>query len=198
MHHNSRIIHVRYLHLCQFRCDYLPSPEVTMEVTQRELVTIVHGMLFGGFFLMAIGGAIVMLLEWSSPGAETLLPPAARWRTIYLITMVVLGWAAVLTGAYVVYPWYRAAAPAGADLAAFPQRLLIIQSQHRRLAHAGDGMEGTRRVVRAYGGYHGRLRHVAPSFGVERRSTVAPGCARIRCGRISSRSHRRRMGSNDQ
>src|ERR1039457_7443651 len=56
-----------------------------MEVTLRELVTIVHGMLFGGFFLMAIGGAIVLLLEWSSPNPEASPPrPAARWRTTYL------------------------------------------------------------------------------------------------------------------
>jgi hypothetical protein len=41
--------------------------------------------------------------------------------------MVVLGWAAVLTGAYFVYPWYRAIAPPGADLALYPQRLLISQ-----------------------------------------------------------------------
>ena len=100
-----------------------------MEVTLRELLTIVHGMLFGGFFLMAIGGAMVMLLEWSSPGsrlnAEASPPSAARWRTVYLIAMVVLGWAAVLSGAYIVYPWYRAIAPPGADLSGYPQRLLI-------------------------------------------------------------------------
>ena len=40
--------------------------------------------------------------------------------------MVVLAWAAVLTGAYVMYPWYRAAAPPSTvDLSAFPQRLLM-------------------------------------------------------------------------
>jgi hypothetical protein len=32
----------------------------------------------------------------------------------------------VLTGAYVIYPWYRAAAPPGTvDFSAFPQRLLM-------------------------------------------------------------------------
>jgi hypothetical protein len=33
-----------------------------------------------------------------------------RW---YLAAMVVLAWAAVLSGAYVIYPWYRAVPPAG-------------------------------------------------------------------------------------
>jgi hypothetical protein len=49
-----------------------------------------------------------------------------RWLKFYLITMVVLAWAAVLIGAYVVYPWYRAAPPPGTvDLSMFPQRLLM-------------------------------------------------------------------------
>jgi hypothetical protein len=39
--------------------------------------------------------------------------------------MVAIGWAAVLTGAYIIYPWYRAVAPTGADLALYPQRLLM-------------------------------------------------------------------------
>jgi hypothetical protein len=40
--------------------------------------------------------------------------------------MAVLAWAAVLAGAYIVYPWYRAVPPPGtADLAMFPQRLLM-------------------------------------------------------------------------
>jgi hypothetical protein len=47
-----------------------------MEVTTRELVAIVHGMLFGGFFLMAIGGAIVMLLEWPPPGPSATRKPS--------------------------------------------------------------------------------------------------------------------------
>jgi len=36
----------------------------------------------------------------------------------------VLAWAAVLTGTYVIYPWYRAVPPAGVALADFPQALL--------------------------------------------------------------------------
>ncbi len=40
--------------------------------------------------------------------------------------MAVLAWLTVLTGAYIIYPWYRATPPAGiANLAAFPQRLLM-------------------------------------------------------------------------
>ncbi len=40
--------------------------------------------------------------------------------------MAVLAWAAVLTGTYVIYPWYRATPPPGTTkLGAFPQRLLL-------------------------------------------------------------------------
>jgi hypothetical protein len=98
-----------------------------MEITQRELVTIVHGMLFGGFFLMGIFGAIVMLLE-GRPEASASEQPVSRWRTIYLTVAVALGWAAVLSGAYIIYPWYRAAAPAGADLTLYPKYLLTAHA----------------------------------------------------------------------
>jgi hypothetical protein len=103
------------------------SREASVEVSMREMITAFHGMLFGGFFLMAISGSIVMLLEWTNPQ----LPARQRtlsWQRAYLITMVILGWAAVLSGAYIVYPWYRAIAPAGADLAGYPQRLLIAHA----------------------------------------------------------------------
>ena len=100
-----------------------------MEITLRELVTSIHGMLFGGFFLMALFGAIVLLLDRSNPARSnpdsTSAQPASRWQTLYLIAMVALGWAAVLSGAYIIYPWYRAVAPPGTDLALYPQRLLI-------------------------------------------------------------------------
>ena len=100
-----------------------------MEITLRELVTSIHGMLFGGFFLMALFGALVLLLDWNNPDriAGDVSPerPAPRWQTIYLVAMVAAGWAAVLSGAYMIYPWYRAVAPTGADLALYPQRLLM-------------------------------------------------------------------------
>jgi hypothetical protein len=98
-----------------------------MELSQRELVTAIHGMLFGAFFLMALFGAFVLLLELSNPdlcASDASSRPPARWQKIYLITLVILGWAAVLSGAYLIYPWYRAVAPASADLTLYPRFLL--------------------------------------------------------------------------
>ncbi len=53
-------------------------------------------------------------------------PGEQGFLRLYLITMIGLAWAAVLTGAYVVYPWYRAVPlPGTVDLSMFPQRFLI-------------------------------------------------------------------------
>ena len=91
-----------------------------MEMSLRELVTGVHGMLFGGFFLLALFGMIVVLLE----RRETLAVTPTKGAAVYLVALVVAGWLAVLSGAYIIYPWYRAIAPAGADLAMYPKFLL--------------------------------------------------------------------------
>ena len=98
-----------------------------MEITARALWTFVHGMGFGALYLLACSGALVELYRFttSSHSLES-TPGHERFLKIYLLSMVVLAWAAVLTGAYVIYPWYRAAPPPGtADLAMFPQRLLM-------------------------------------------------------------------------
>lgn len=98
-----------------------------MEITVRSLWTLIHGMGFGALYLLASSGALVEL--WRLTGRPVVSVPAPgheRFLKIYLFTMVVLAWAAVLSGTYVIYPWYRAAPPAGtANLAMFPQRLLL-------------------------------------------------------------------------
>jgi hypothetical protein len=101
-----------------------------VEVTLRGFVSLMHGLLFGGFFLMAVFGVVVEL--WRSAYAKEaseLTPRGYRLESIYLVVTVALGWAAVLSGAYLVYPWYRAALPAGVvDLAGYPQRLLLSKA----------------------------------------------------------------------
>jgi hypothetical protein len=95
-----------------------------MEVSERELVTLLHGMLFGGFFLMALSGALILQLDRSQ--AAPAEPPL--WQKLFLFKLVALAWLAVLTGAYIIYPWYRAVAPSGADLALYPKALLLSRS----------------------------------------------------------------------
>ena len=98
-----------------------------MEITTRGLWTMIHGMGFGALYLMACSGAIIGLYRsvFSRTSAEAGLG-SERFLKCYLVAMVVLAWGAVLTGAYVVYPWYRAVTPPGTvDLSMFPQRLLM-------------------------------------------------------------------------
>lgn len=97
-----------------------------MEMTLRAFITATHGMLFGIFFLLAIYGVVVELCR----SVYVRQPPELTAKghaleRLYLICMVVLGWAAILSGAYIVYPWYRAIPPAGiANLIQYPQALL--------------------------------------------------------------------------
>ncbi len=98
-----------------------------MEITVRALASEIHGMLFGGFFLMAIFGVVVELFR--SAHVEEPSKLTARGYSLerlYLIVTAGLGWVAVLLGAYIVYPWYRAIPPAGVtNLAGYPQHLLM-------------------------------------------------------------------------
>ncbi|MGA2085435.1 MAG: hypothetical protein ABSG60_07950 [Terracidiphilus sp.] len=98
-----------------------------MEITTRGLWTLIHGMGFGALYLLACSGALLELHRFTtSHTSPDSTPGHERFLKGYLITMVVLAWAAVLTGAYVIYPWYRAAPPPGAiDLSMYPQRLLM-------------------------------------------------------------------------
>jgi uncharacterized membrane protein len=97
-----------------------------MEITERGLWTLIHGMGFGALYLLACSGVLVELYRRYSPNARA--PITARdemFLKVYLVVMSVLAWLTVLTGAYIIYPWYRAVAPVGTvNLAAFPQMLL--------------------------------------------------------------------------
>lgn len=96
-----------------------------MEITTRALWTLLHGMAFGGLYLLACSGALVEIYRLTHPSnAPQATTGNQRFLRVYLVVMSLLAWAAVLTGAYIVYPWYRAIPPAGAALADFPQALL--------------------------------------------------------------------------
>lgn len=101
-----------------------------MQISVRAFFTELHGLLFGGFFLLAIFGLLVELIRSRYSQEHSEITQRGRpLAALYLWGAVVLGWAAVFAGAYIVYPWYRAVPPAGtASLAAFPQSLLLSSS----------------------------------------------------------------------
>jgi len=98
-----------------------------MEITTRSLWTLIHGMGFGALYLLAASGAIVALYRrYGTDTPSQSVTGGDRFLGIYLAVMATLAWLTVLTGTYIIYPWYRAAAPAGtANLAAFPRSLLL-------------------------------------------------------------------------
>jgi hypothetical protein len=97
-----------------------------MEITTRAMWTLLHGMGFGALYLLACSGVLVELWRRYSPnstGEATLNDE--RFLKRYLVAMSLVAWFTVLSGAYVIYPWYRATPPIGTtDLAGFPQLLL--------------------------------------------------------------------------
>ena len=80
-----------------------------------------------------------------------------RFLGIYLVAMAVLAWLTVLTGAYIIYPWYRAVAAAGDReprcISAAPAD---VEPLHHRLALHRHGVEGARGLARAHLHHHGR------------------------------------------
>ncbi|MDG4884550.1 hypothetical protein [Mesorhizobium sp. WSM4884] len=118
-----------------------------MEISFRDLMTVFHGMGFGALFMLAFSAALAELYRMSAPGAPSI--PSAREHKLlllYLSAMVILAWGAVLSGAYIVYPWYRAAVPAGVtDLADYPKFLLT--SSPKTSAWHSLGMEWKEHVA---------------------------------------------------
>jgi hypothetical protein len=98
-----------------------------VEISTRDLVTVLHGMGFGALFMLAFSGAVAELYRMSTATGPA--QPTSHGQTllaVYLIGMVVLAWLTVFSGAYIVYPWYRAVPPAGVtDLSEYPRRLLL-------------------------------------------------------------------------
>ena len=118
-----------------------------MEISTRDLVTVLHGMGFGALFMLAFSGAMAELFHLSAMPAQVQTSGRARTLlTVYLIGMVVLAWLAVFSGAYIVYPWYRAVPPAGVtDLSEYPRRLLL--SSGRTSEWHNIGMEWKENVA---------------------------------------------------
>ena len=98
-----------------------------MELTARELVTVIHGLVFGFIFLLGFSGALYavysMKAEWLTTEG---LAKTINIIKIYLWGLALSVWGAVFTGAYIVYPWYRVVPPDGTtDLSTFPKFLLL-------------------------------------------------------------------------
>lgn len=87
-----------------------------MEFTDRELWTVLHGLVLGTLFLLAFGGGLAGLYSLQ---ARYLTDEGIAERTARLLIgswgMAIIAWLTVITGTFIAYPWYRAAPPEAID-----------------------------------------------------------------------------------
>ncbi|MEP6759853.1 MAG: hypothetical protein ABJA93_00620 [Sporichthyaceae bacterium] len=79
-----------------------------MHFTDREWWTLLHGMVLGAVFLLGFGGGLAGLYSLR----RGLLTPAGvteriRRLRVGVVAMAVAAWGTVITGTWIVYPWYR-------------------------------------------------------------------------------------------
>ena len=79
-----------------------------MELSNREFWTLIHGMVLGSLFLLAFSGGLAGLY---SLRPEWLTTSGLRERMTRLRfgigLMALVAWGTVLTGTWIIYPWYR-------------------------------------------------------------------------------------------
>ena len=111
-----------------------------MELSNRDGWAVVHGLVLGTIFLLAFAGGLAGL--WSlRPALVTTVGAVERLRRLRvgLWTMAVVAWATVVTGTYIVYPWYR-------DQAATSARSRLLADPDTALWHT-FGMEWKEHVA---------------------------------------------------
>ncbi len=97
-----------------------------MSLSAREFWTVVHGMIFGAVFLLAFAGGFAGFYSLR-PEWVTVAGIQERIRRLMAGTwvMALAAWITVIAGTYIVYPWYRAKPPDGADPTGYPRYLIL-------------------------------------------------------------------------
>ena len=97
-----------------------------MTLTPREVCAVIHGMMLGALFLLAYAGGLAELINLGSKwSTEAGINSRVRRLIIGTWVMAVTAWLTVISGTWIVYIWYRAKAPAGADLTMYPRNFLL-------------------------------------------------------------------------
>ena len=116
-----------------------------MNITERELWTLIHGMGFGALFLLAFAGGLAGLYSLRprlvTPEGITERVSRLRWGSVIMAVCV---WLTVIVGTYIVYPWYRAAPPENIDravqseeLSQYPRYWLLASEETAEYHHFG-------------------------------------------------------------
>lgn len=103
-----------------------------MNLTSRETWTLIHGMVLGALFLLGFAGGLEALYSLR----PNLLSPVGvhdriRRARIGVVAMALAAWGTVLTGTWVVYPWYRERTPNS------PRSILLADPQLQDWHHFG-------------------------------------------------------------
>jgi hypothetical protein len=103
-----------------------------MSLSDREFWTLVHGMVLGALFLLGFAGGLEGLysLRPQLLSAEGVRDRSRRLK-VGVVTMAVAAWGTVLTGTWIVYPWYREAVPDS------PRSLLLADPNLAEWHHFG-------------------------------------------------------------
>lgn len=83
-----------------------------MDLSTREFWALIHGLVLGGGFLIAFAGGLAGLYSLK-PGLVTEAGLTERMRRLVAGTtgMAAIAWVTVITGTWIVYPWYREDVP---------------------------------------------------------------------------------------
>ncbi len=83
-----------------------------MRLTTHEWWGLIHGMGFGAVFLLAFAGGLAGLYSLR-PQLLTSAGVAERLRRLKVgvVVMALAAWGTVITGTWIVYPWYREKTP---------------------------------------------------------------------------------------
>jgi hypothetical protein len=86
-----------------------------MSFTYREWWGLIHGMGLGALFLLAFAGGLAGLYSLR-PALLTRAGVAERMRRLKVgvVGMAVVAWLTVISGTWIVYPWYREDIPSSA------------------------------------------------------------------------------------
>jgi hypothetical protein len=79
-----------------------------VSLTNRETWTLIHGMILGAGFLLAFAGGLAGLWSLRTEYVTTEgLTERIRRLKIGTTVMALAAWGTVITGTWIVYPWYR-------------------------------------------------------------------------------------------
>jgi len=111
-----------------------------MALGARELWTVVHGLVLGTLFLLAFAGGFAGFYSLR-PEWVTVVGIRERLRRLLAGSwvMALVAWLTVITGTWIVYPWYR-------DPAATSPRSLLVGNPARAEWHT-FGMEWKEHVA---------------------------------------------------